>query len=103
MIVAQRKIKGSGVRSFFFNPNKEIDFRDEIIIVNNENSTKVFSSRCTHLGCKINKVHNGHLQCPCHGSAFDLNGNATKGPAINPLKHLGFDIDKVSNTINVEL
>jgi len=103
MINAQKKINGSRILSFVFNPNKEIDFRNEVIIVSKDEPTKVFSSRCTHLGCKINKEHNGQLQCPCHGSTFDLNGNATKGPAIKPLKQLEFEIDKVNNKISVEL
>jgi len=103
MIVAQKKIKGSRILSFIFNPNKKIDFRDEVIIVSKDESTKVFSSRCTHLGCRINKEHEGQLQCPCHGSTFDLEGNATKGPAINPLKQLNFEIDKDNSKINVEL
>ena len=103
MIVAQKKIKGFRILSFVFNPNKEVSFNDKVIIVSNAQNTKVFSSRCTHLGCKINKEHEGQLQCPCHGSTFDLEGNATKGPAINPLKHLEFEIDKVNSKINVEL
>jgi len=103
MIETQKKIKGSRILSFVFNSNKEIDFKDEVIIVGKTESTKVFSSRCTHLGCKIDKEHEGQLQCPCHGSTFDLEGNATKGPAIKPLKQLDFEIDENNNKINVEL
>lgn len=86
-----------------FNPNKNISFQDDFIIINSNHQTKVFSSHCTHLGCKINKTDGDSLLCPCHGSAFDTDGNAIKGPAINPLKPLSFSIDKATNQITVEV
>ena len=45
-----------------------------------------FSSRCTHLGCTVNKVHSGKIFCPCHGSVFDAtSGAVVDGPAPSPL------------------
>ena len=100
-VVTHKKIKQQKFFSFAFNVNKKIDFNNDFIIINKEQETKVFSSRCTHLGCKINKSKNGQLLCPCHGSTFDLNGNATKGPAVEPLKKMDFEIDKNKQQITV--
>lgn len=69
-----------------FNKNKEVTFADRYIIVNQNNSTTVFSAHCTHLGCKIDKWENDRLVCPCHGSEYDLQGGVIKGPAYKNLK-----------------
>ena len=86
-----------------FNPNKNISFQDDFIVVNKDGQTKVFSSHCTHLGCNINKADGDKLICPCHGSAFDTDGNAIKGPAVRPLQSMPFSIDNSSNQIIVEI
>jgi Rieske Fe-S protein len=43
------------------------------------------SSVCTHAGCNVNKVADGTIDCPCHGSKFNLDGSVAKGPAAKPL------------------
>jgi Rieske Fe-S protein len=57
----------------------------------------VFSSTCSHLGCTINLPSGAtFFTCPCHGSEFNLEGNATHGPATAPLSH--YDWHQVSPT-----
>jgi len=47
---------------------------------------KAFSAVCTHVGCMVNKVANGTIDCPCHGSEFTItNGAVVTGPAPAPL------------------
>lgn len=103
MIATQKKINSRKTVSLPFATNKEISFQDDFIIINKEGKTKVFSSQCTHLGCKINQCTDSQLLCPCHGSKFDLNGNATKGPAIKPLEKMDFEIDKPNNKIIIRI
>ncbi|MDV3132271.1 Rieske (2Fe-2S) protein [Mycobacterium sp. 29Ha] len=46
---------------------------------------KGFSSTCTHAGCAVNEVVDGTINCPCHGSKFNLDGSVAAGPATKPL------------------
>ncbi|MER6997344.1 Rieske (2Fe-2S) protein [Streptomyces sp. NPDC000410] len=47
---------------------------------------KAFTAICTHQGCTLNKVENGTIDCPCHGSKFSItDGSVTAGPAKQPL------------------
>lgn len=47
---------------------------------------KGFVARCTHAGCALSKVINGAAVCPCHGSAFGLDGEVLRGPAQEGLR-----------------
>ncbi|HEX6522816.1 MAG TPA: Rieske (2Fe-2S) protein [Streptosporangiaceae bacterium] len=45
-----------------------------------------FSAVCTHVGCILNKIANGTIDCPCHGSEFRItDGSLVTGPANGPL------------------
>ncbi|BDH04547.1 MULTISPECIES: Rieske (2Fe-2S) protein [Streptomyces] len=47
---------------------------------------KAFSAICTHQGCTLNKVADGTVDCPCHGSRFRISdGSVAHGPATEPL------------------
>lgn len=101
MIVTQNRIIAKKKVSLLLENNKQISFQNNFIVINNNDKISVLSSKCTHLGCKINEFYNNELLCPCHGSAFDLDGNAVKGPATRPLKKMNFEINKATNEIVV--
>ncbi|WP_406305867.1 Rieske (2Fe-2S) protein [Streptomyces sp. NBC_00885] len=47
---------------------------------------KAFSAICTHAGCTVNKVADGTIDCPCHGSKYAIADAAVVGgPAPRPL------------------
>lgn len=47
---------------------------------------KAFSIVCTHVGCLCDKIANGTINCPCHGSTFNIaDGSVVTGPATRPL------------------
>lgn len=61
--------------------------RHPLLIMRIENNSfRVFSLRCPHLGCTV-RWDDGmqQLTCPCHGSTFDDRGVPQKGPAKQPL------------------
>jgi nitrite reductase/ring-hydroxylating ferredoxin subunit len=59
---------------------------------------------CTHQGCDMavrGLVSSQGIVCSCHGSQFDVNGNAIQGPASSPLQHYEVTIDaKGEMTVN---
>ena len=86
----KRKIERGGKQRIVIPNNLPvgISFIDNSIINKSANNIKAFSTKCTHLGCKIKNVENDQLVCPCHGSKFNLNGIPKNGPATKPLKEL---------------
>ncbi|MEO5743937.1 MAG: Rieske 2Fe-2S domain-containing protein [Terracoccus sp.] len=43
---------------------------------------KAFDTTCPHAGCAVTQVVDGKIDCPCHGSAFDISsGDRVAGPA----------------------
>jgi Rieske Fe-S protein len=77
-----------------------VHFIEDVIVVKNDSSFIVFSSRCTHAGCIINREINGSLVCPCHGSTFDTSsGKVLKGPAGLPLRQIPFEKDILTGEI----
>ena len=47
---------------------------------------RAFSGVCTHVGCLLNQVADGTIDCPCHGSKFRItDGAVVAGPARAPL------------------
>jgi Rieske Fe-S protein len=63
-------------------------FADQKVVVTQPTAGtfKGFSTTCTHLGCQVDKVANGLIQCPCHGSRYSVvDGSVKAGPAPKPL------------------
>jgi Rieske Fe-S protein len=59
-----------------------------------------FSSKCSHLGCKVNLPKNGEVKCPCHGSLFDDKGKLIHGPAKNDLESYSAKLKDSTITIS---
>ncbi len=58
-----------------------------VVVIRSEQEIYALSLVCPHLGCTVN-VTPDQLVCPCHGSAFDREGNVLKGPSPKPLRRL---------------
>ena len=43
---------------------------------------KAFSTTCTHQGCAVTMIEDGHIICPCHGSQFDLTTGAPTAESL---------------------
>jgi Rieske Fe-S protein len=63
-------------------------FSAEKVVVTQPNAGefKGFSAVCTHMGCLVNQISGGTIDCPCHGSRYSItNGSVVGGPAPSPL------------------
>ena len=79
--------------------------------INEVPSFTVISNRCTHLGCPVQPagptgapveletasgpvsltgVQPANFSCPCHGGAYDTEGNRTAGPPVRALDRYSF-------------
>ncbi len=76
-------------------------FFKSVIINKDGKKINILSSKCTHLGCNINKLEDDKLVCPCHGSQFNLYGNVIKGPATASLRKLNYKTDPKTKEIVV--
>jgi Rieske Fe-S protein len=56
-----------------------------------------FSAVCTHAGCTVGSVSGGTINCPCHGSRFNIaNGAVVNGPASSPLPAVSIKVQGTS-------
>ena len=61
---------------------------DAVVHRHADGRVQAWSARCTHLGCRLDRVIDGAVVCPCHGSRFDDQGHVLNGPAVKPLLSL---------------
>jgi menaquinol-cytochrome c reductase iron-sulfur subunit len=53
-----------------------------------------YTPQCTHLGCAYHwDDPQKNFICPCHNSAFAINGKVLSGPAPRPLDHFAIRVD----------
>ncbi len=72
--------------------NKSID--SDILLVKKGDEFKALKMTCTHQIQPLTATASG-LYCSSHGSTFDLEGNATREPAVKPLK--SYKTEKVND------
>jgi Rieske Fe-S protein len=59
-----------------------------------DGSILAFTSVCPHLGCSVDWLAESKtFNCPCHGSAFTVEGRVASGPAPRPLDVLESRVD----------
>jgi Rieske Fe-S protein len=60
-------------------------------------SFHAFTAICTHLGCIVNTVSGGTIDCPCHGSKYSsVDGSVVNGPATLPLAAVSIKVQGTS-------
>lgn len=74
-----------------------------LILRKEQGKLTAYSAECPHLGCHIREWNGDYLQCPCHGSRFDADGNVIRGPAGSALRKLEITETGESAIITVHL
>lgn len=65
----------------------------QVYIVRTPAGFYAVSAVCTHLGCITQwNPEDNLIECPCHGSKFQRNGNKVAGPAPRPLPHFSITL-----------
>jgi len=103
MIRRHQHVTASKVITLKIPETEGVFFHQRVIVVKNSEGIHVLSSRCTHLGCQINKLDNGKLVCPCHGSSFNENGRVIKGPASSNLAEIPFTIKPKTQELIIKI
>ncbi|HEU5385648.1 MAG TPA: Rieske (2Fe-2S) protein [Streptosporangiaceae bacterium] len=70
----------------------------KIVITQPQSGTfHAFTAVCTHAGCTVGSVSSGTINCPCHGSRFNINnGSVVNGPAASPLAPVNIKVQSTS-------
>lgn len=58
-----------------------------------DGTVQAWAARCTHLGCRLDRIVDDVVVCRCHGSRFDAEGHVLAGPATRPLQPLRVNAD----------
>ncbi len=89
--------------SVVFDCGQIAGFSDPIVVIRKDAATVVaLDARCTHTGCTVAFQSNrGDLECPCHGSTYDLGGKVLVGPATRPIRAFSTTFDGTTIVITV--
>jgi Rieske Fe-S protein len=64
------------------------------VVWDGKEGVHALSGTCTHLGCQVRwDVESTRFRCPCHGGAFDAQGNVVAGPPPRPLDRIEVRLD----------
>lgn len=79
---------------------EEID-GEKVVVKRSGKKLEGLSAKCTHNNCTVayNKKDKT-LDCPCHGSRFDLAGKVKEGPADTPLPKVNLKEEDGTISIN---
>jgi cytochrome b6-f complex iron-sulfur subunit len=80
-----------------------VGVRDPIIVVRTDATTVVaLNASCTHRGCTVDYTPaRERFDCPCHGSAFQIDGKVITGPAELPLPAYSATLTADSVVVNL--
>ncbi len=78
----------------------KIKDREILFIRDSEESIRSLDPTCTHEKCQVAfNAEKRTIDCPCHGSRYDLEGKVLQGPAPKPLESYDSYIDAKNRII----
>jgi Rieske Fe-S protein len=78
-------------------------YRNPIVIAQvNQGMFVALDAICTHMNCTVSyNALNVELDCPCHGSTYEVDGTVIGGPAPLPLTRFTASSDGTTVTVTV--
>lgn len=70
-------------------------------IMKSGESLAVYSATCPHLGCTVNAAEHGFI-CPCHGSAWNRDGQKLGGPTPRGMDALQYRVENGILRVNYQ-
>lgn len=64
-----------------------------VIVHRSATGLQAFLGRCTHLGCRLDRIVGDEVVCPCHGSRYRSDGTVATGPATRRLTPMALEPD----------
>lgn len=78
--------------------------RQTVFLVRDGDAVKALSATCTHLGCQVRWDRDAkRFRCPCHGGAYDAQGNVIEGPPPRPLDTIDVRVDASGDAVMVRV
>jgi Rieske Fe-S protein len=75
-----------------------------LLIRHGESAYAAVSGICTHLACPLGYVADKQIvQCPCHGSQFQLDGTVTHLPATKPILAYPTTLDAATGNVIINI
>jgi len=75
------------------------DFNPIMVVRISTTEVAAFSTTCTHAGCQVDLPEGTTINCPCHGSQYNLHGQVTGGPAEADLEPFSATLENDTITI----
>lgn len=84
---------------------KVLDYRKRgaFYLVADDRGVFALTAVCTHKGCLVLSEGPSGFGCPCHDSAYNLQGEVTEGPAKLPLRHLLVTVVEPQGLLQVDV
>lgn len=68
---------------------RQVVERRVVYVSRTSGGVRVLDSTCTHLGCRTRyDAETDRFLCPCHGGAYDAEGQVVAGPPPAPLRRI---------------
>ncbi len=68
---------------------RQVVERRVVYVSRDGEAVRVLDSTCTHLGCRTRyDAEANQFLCPCHGGAYDAEGQVVAGPPPAPLRRI---------------
>jgi Rieske Fe-S protein len=73
-----------------------------LVVIKEGGDVVAYSAICPHQSCPVDKVEDGVISCPCHGSRFSAeDGSVISGPAPRGLTPATVTVDGTTATITL--